>query len=338
MIFHYGLVVLCIAGVLGINNSYLREGDNCQLPNDKIGICRKMLGCPQRDLPSEQKPGMQCQSTKRGRVVCCPTSMAKILCESVPMHFKNRIIFHVVDNPRSAHNGEFPFMGSLIYDTNQSCGAALITKKHLLTAAHCFKSKNPTQVRLGSNSATDSGFEPYDIEKIVRHPDYKPESKGNSPADIAIVELREEVDFDDKNAPLCLYESLEDLSPNEDLTAVGWGLTDTETYTIPDTLMKGTVRMVPLNECKERYKELRRYNITSNHICAQGDTDSYTEACVGDSGNPLVNFVGNKYVLVGIDSTGHGSGLQRYPGVYTRVASYVDWITDEVKKTKNFQL
>ena len=55
------------------------------------------------------------------------------------------------------------------------------------------------------------------------------------------------------------------------------------------------------------------------------------DACQGDSGGPLYvvkeEFNGQKkFVLVGIISFGEGCGKPDFPGIYTRVSAYLDWI------------
>merc|ERR1712014_23867 len=78
-----------------------------------------------------------------------------------------------------------------------------------------------------------------------------------------------------------------------------------------------------------------------SQICAQG-TDPLTpvDACQGDSGGPLTCMKNGEngkkeqqFALVGLTSWGIGCG-QNLPAVYTRVASYIDWIknvTSEVQ-------
>lgn len=53
----------------------------------------------------------------------------------------------------------------------------------------------------------------------------------------------------------------------------------------------------------------------------------------GDSGGPLMikDFKTNIWSVVGIVSHGVGCGSKDFPGVYTRVAAFIDWIE---KKTK----
>lgn len=46
----------------------------------------------------------------------------------------------------------------------------------------------------------------------------------------------------------------------------------------------------------------------------------------GDSGGPLMFPVKNTYYLIGIVSSGYGCGEPGYPGIYTRVTSFLNFI------------
>ena len=53
-----------------------------------------------------------------------------------------------------------------------------------------------------------------------------------------------------------------------------------------------------------------------------------TDTCQGDSGGPLMMFISsNQWILVGITSGGIGCARATSSGLYTRVASFQDWIT-----------
>ena len=60
-------------------------------------------------------------------------------------------------------------------------------------------------------------------------------------------------------------------------------------------------------------------------LCA-GYPKGYKDSCYGDSGGPLVvhNQEEEQWQQVGIVSWGHYCGIYGAPGVYTRIASFVE--------------
>ena len=76
--------------------------------------------------------------------------------------------------------------------------------------------------------------------------------------------------------------------------------------------------------------------VNDNMICA-GDPNpppgaEFTrDTCQGDSGGPLVAKAGGKPIQVGIVSWGHGCGLPKVYGVYTRLGNFIDWIRSVTK-------
>jgi len=57
------------------------------------------------------------------------------------------------------------------------------------------------------------------------------------------------------------------------------------------------------------------------------------DTCQGDSGGPLMAFVNNTWVLAGLTSSGHGCAEAGYPGIYTRVSSFISFIDANFNST-----
>ena len=50
------------------------------------------------------------------------------------------------------------------------------------------------------------------------------------------------------------------------------------------------------------------------------------DACTGDSGGPCMRKIEGEWVLVGLVSWGNGCCKKHYPGVYTKVQIFCNWI------------
>ena len=91
-------------------------------------------------------------------------------------------------------------------------------------------------------------------------------------------------------------------------------------------LLWARIEMLSKSECK---RGPNRDELTRNMICAGGGK---VDSCQGDSGGPLIVNTGKKLTLVGVTSWGYGCGIKGSPGVYTKVANYIDWIENAKQK------
>lgn len=88
------------------------------------------------------------------------------------------------------------------------------------------------------------------------------------------------------------------------------------------------------DECNDVYKQAQK-SITNKQMCAGGKNGK--DSCGGDSGGPLmvkmqISTYDIRTFQQGIVSYGpRFCGIQGLPGVYTRVAYYMDWILDNLK-------
>lgn len=92
--------------------------------------------------------------------------------------------------------------------------------------------------------------------------------------------------------------------------------------------MRLLVPVVSSAECAEKVKI--NGEVTDNQLCAGGERKR--DSCKGDSGGPLMGMKEGQvskpqWLQEGIIAWGVGCGRLGYPGVYTRVARYIDWIS-----------
>jgi len=106
------------------------------------------------------------------------------------------------------------------------------------------------------------------------------------------------------------------------MNKLGWG-TDKFGGESSSVLLKVSLSMLSTETCMKNINIGSK--ITNNMLCA------YTpgkDTCSGDSGGPL-NWEDNntsQVYLVGIVSFGIGCAKDGYPGVYTKVTNYLNWI------------
>ena len=90
--------------------------------------------------------------------------------------------------------------------------------------------------------------------------------------------------------------------------------------------MEAEIGCVTKDECKLAYGSY----IKDEMVCGGSDGK---DSCQGDSGGPAVIESDSAGNIVGVTSFGYGCARPGYPGVYTRVQKYLEWIKDNSGKT-----
>lgn len=105
-------------------------------------------------------------------------------------------------------------------------------------------------------------------------------------------------------------------------------------------MLKATLKTVPLSKCnvtvfnhaKSRDWSYFRNGLDQSYYCA-ADPNKVSDTCEGDSGGPLQVIRPHFEVptVVGVISAGLPCGTSwKIPGIYTRVAYFIDWIEAHV--------
>lgn len=199
---------------------------------------------------------------------------------------------------RDAAPGAYPWIAALMYQVQgaaslrQLCGGSLITKRHVLTAAHCIK---PTlkAVALGIhdiNKLAEGSV--IAVSTMKRHEEYDAKRILN---DIAMLKLAKEATINDFIRPVCL--PLQEPQKSMDLTGyqpfvAGWGTTDANGPSA-NILQEVQVPVVNTQSCGNAYKTYFPNQVFDNRILCAGATGK--DSCQGDSGGPLVFPVVSSY-------------------------------------------
>ncbi|XP_028406382.1 transmembrane protease serine 11E-like [Dendronephthya gigantea] len=222
----------------------------------------------------------------------------------------------------------------LFSDPKHICGATLVRRNWLVTAASCFdgftKRRTEWNVKLGVHKLNSSDDEKLSVETIHIHPKYKPGNK-TSPGDydVALIQVTSSARIPRNIMPLCLPDKLDFYRQGARCSITGWGHTSYN-GSLSRVLREAWVDLVPLHECNSE----KSYNGTINDrfMCA-GYKEGGMDACHFDTGGPLACPVaGGVWALAGIVSWRQSCAQPFKYGVYTNVYEVKPWIERIIKR------
>ncbi|XP_018021665.2 uncharacterized protein LOC108677872 [Hyalella azteca] len=195
-----------------------------------------------------------------GEIRCVAAAVAPVHCPCGEPPYATAADGSRIIGGHLSQEGQLPWMASLLYrglyGNKHFCGASVISRRWLLTAAHCVKplpfkdsSRLAAMVGVTDLSKTNSG-KLLMVKTIIPHPRYDEDRMTN---DIAILEVDSDIydKGDGRVRPICL--------PSDDLmidnmaaTVAGWGLV-TDGGEASSKLLTATVHILSRERCKRLY-------------------------------------------------------------------------------------
>jgi len=240
---------------------------------------------------------------------------------------------HYIINGETAKAGRYQWFAQAYTKVKggfylSGCGAVLIDKEWIATAAHCVDGAiTPTHFEVGTYCPPPYSFlncdENREFGKVKRrylHEDWGISSFGGPVNDIALFQLESPIESVD---PIDVNTGKLDLAHGGDLTAIGVGVVNERTGESASVLQEVGMRYVSKDQCKLFFRGAFE---ESHMICAFGGDKG---TCSGDSGGPIF-ATSPRDILVGITSFGAVECAGSFPDVYTSAADMMDWMRGKV--------
>ncbi|XP_036138350.1 chymotrypsin-1 isoform X2 [Monomorium pharaonis] len=218
--------------------------------------------------------------------------------------------------------GEHPYMVSLRNQNKHFCGGSIISKRYILTVAHCLMLINDPSdlkditVHAGTNLLSESG-NVYQIDEAILHPNFNLSLLAN---DIGLLHLKTDIEYNKLVQPISIAKT-NSVLVGDPCFLTGWGTLEVKEMflgKVPDKLQKVDLKVYSQLQCKVAFENI--VILKDSHICAFA---KYGQgACHGDSGSPLVS----NGIQIGLASFVQPCAVG-YPDIYTRTSSFIDWIT-----------
>ncbi|XP_034482388.1 chymotrypsin [Drosophila innubila] len=240
-------------------------------------------------------------------------------------------------NGTAAKPKQFPYqVGLQSYfsnskDEHSSCGGTIISKRWILTAAHCLQEPKLTLIKvlvvagIINMNAKELGSVQMWVKRsnTIVHHKY---DRNTVAFDIGLIKLPRDLEMSAYIQPAKLPKGKDNKNTYVGRTAIssGWGWTANQKPS--DVLQFLTLKIISNKQCEKEWNDYligERKLILSSFLCVDSTQGL---PCRGDSGGPLI-LDDNSRTVVGIVSHGFDEICRiKVPDIFTRVSSFIDWI------------
>lgn len=238
--------------------------------------------------------------------------------------------------------GQWPWHIALYKKSGTSltyvCGGSVVSKRNVITAAHCVFKILPTEqliVYLGKTHLSphieEEGQQIKGVINRIVFPFYNPNSYHG---DICILTLDSQIEYSQYVRPVCIWDHPADLSViiGHLGTYSGWGITETDRES--DILKMAKIPIVSADDCVRSYPAFFSQYMSQNSFCA--GFRNGTSPCNGDSGGGLMFERDSSWYLRGIISVSVGKDGQNVCDpyhyiIFTDVPKYMDFIRHHIQ-------
>ncbi|XP_049530291.1 serine proteinase stubble [Anopheles darlingi] len=255
----------------------------------------------------------------------------------IPQTSQNTLQKRIIGG-RTANFAEYPWQAHIRIAEYQ-CGGVLVSRRYVATAAHCIQQARLKDIviYLGELDTQNSGkiMEPLPAEKHrvelkIVHPKFIFRMTQPDRYDLALLKLTRPAGYKSHILPICLPMRPMELVGRKGIIA-GWGKTNANMgQTGTNILRTAAVPIISTKECL-RWHKSKKINVELyNEMFCAGHSDGHQDACLGDSGGPLIINDRGRYTLIGITSAGFGCGVDHQPGIYHNIQKTIKWIQSVV--------
>ncbi|XP_042352675.1 granzyme B-like [Plectropomus leopardus] len=212
-----------------------------------------------------------------------------------------------------------PYMASLQFRENHSCGGFLIREDFVLTAAHCKSDSQAMTVVLGAHDIRkkEKSQQRIQVAKYHQHPKFT----GEYDYDIMLLQLKKNATLNRYVKAIQLPKKDGKIPANINCTVAGWGQTEPGPGKPASKVLKETTeKMQFIFECKKIWQ---KYFNSDHMICTQF-TRKKGGVCQGDSGGPLI--CNSKPLGITAFTLADDCNNPKYPHVFTKINFFLPWI------------